>query len=353
MQRIVKPKTARSKRALQKREPKLEESLKKAIFAKSSTSSANINTALSQLLLLKKPDGIPFSKANKDLHPFEDATSLEFWSMKNDAAFVLVGSHSKKRPNNLVLARMFDHQLLDMLEVGVEMAKPMSDYPTRKPTVGQKPLFHFSGDLFDSHPLYIQFKSMIVDLLHGEINDTIDLQGLEYVISISLSPSSTSNALQPISITGSSSTTALDETPKNLIHLRTYNIKMLKAASRTPFVSLELSGPSFDFSLRRSSEPASERWKQATTLKRKTTVSAEQASAAKRKKKAERNKDVDAMGDKVGRIHVGKQDLSKLQARKMKGLSKTSAPTSSSNVEESVALEGLAGAGEDDGVQDM
>lgn len=28
------------------------------------------------------------------------------------------------------------------------------------------------------------------------------------------------------------------------------------------------------------------------------------------------------MGDKVGKLHVGKQDLSKLQARKMKGLKK-------------------------------
>jgi ribosome production factor 2 len=28
------------------------------------------------------------------------------------------------------------------------------------------------------------------------------------------------------------------------------------------------------------------------------------------------------MGDKIGRIHTGKQDLSKLQSRKMKGLKK-------------------------------
>lgn len=39
--------------------------------------------------------------------PFEDPTSLEFLSEKNDASLVLVGSHSKKRPHNLVLVRVF------------------------------------------------------------------------------------------------------------------------------------------------------------------------------------------------------------------------------------------------------
>ena len=37
---------------------------------------------------------------------------------------------------------------------------------------------------------------------------------------------------------------------------------------------------------------------------------------AKRKK----NVETDIVGDKIGRIHLGKQDLSELQTRKMKGL---------------------------------
>ena len=31
---------------------------------------------------------------------------------------------------------------------------------------------------------------------------------------------------------------------------------------------------------------------------------------------------MDIIGDKIGRIHTGKQDLNKLQTRKMKGLNK-------------------------------
>lgn len=91
---------------------------------------------MSELLSLKKPNGVAFNKAssNKDIHPFEDASTLEFWSQKNDAAFVLLGSHSKKRPNNLTIARMFNHQLLDMLEIGVDKAISMVDVKVRSPS---------------------------------------------------------------------------------------------------------------------------------------------------------------------------------------------------------------------------
>ena len=67
---------------------------------------------------MKKPDATNFSKKNV-IHPFDDASSLEFFAEKQDASLFVVGSHSKKRQNYLTFARMFDHKLLDMVEVGV------------------------------------------------------------------------------------------------------------------------------------------------------------------------------------------------------------------------------------------
>ena len=67
---------------------------------------------------MKKPDATNFSKKNV-IHPFDDASSLEFFAEKQDASLFVVGSHSKKRPNNLTFARMFEYKLLDMVEVGV------------------------------------------------------------------------------------------------------------------------------------------------------------------------------------------------------------------------------------------
>lgn len=77
---------------------------------------------------LKRPNALSFSKKN-DVRPFEDASSLEFWSEKNDASFFVVGHSNKKRPDGLVLVRMFDGRVLDMCEVGVEDYVPISSFP--------------------------------------------------------------------------------------------------------------------------------------------------------------------------------------------------------------------------------
>jgi ribosome production factor 2 len=81
---------------------------------------------------LKKPEGINFSKPNP-VHPFDDATSLAFWSKKNDASLFAVGMHSKKRPNNLVFARTYNNEVMDMIELGVEMAKSVKESKVRQP----------------------------------------------------------------------------------------------------------------------------------------------------------------------------------------------------------------------------
>lgn len=83
-------------------------------------------------MALKRPNAISFSKKNI-IRPFEDASSLEFWASKNDASLFLIGQSSKKRPNNLVLARMFDNRLLDMCEVGVDSFVSMSQFKVLDP----------------------------------------------------------------------------------------------------------------------------------------------------------------------------------------------------------------------------
>jgi ribosome production factor 2 len=78
-------------------------------------------------MALKRPNAIAFSKKN-DIRPFEDASSLEFWSVKNDAAMFVVGLNTKKRPDGLVFARTFDGKLLDMCEVGVTGFVGMNEF---------------------------------------------------------------------------------------------------------------------------------------------------------------------------------------------------------------------------------
>lgn len=274
-------------------------------------------------MALKRPHAISFSKKNA-VRPFEDTTSLEFWAQKNDASMFIVGQSTKKRPDGMTFVRMYDNRVLDMCEVGVEGWQSMQELKVRrayfllevfsfkfspycflqtpKATPGHKPLLHFASDLFDTHPRLQQLKSLLMDFFNGEVIDSICLKGLEYVISITAGPLPDS----PLTST---------ELPK--VHIRAYTTRFLASGTRVPRVELTPMGPSIDLVLRRNQDPDPELLKQA--LKRPKLKKQDVEKGLGNKKKM-RNLEVDEMGDLRGRVHIAKQDLSKLQTRKMKGL---------------------------------
>ncbi|KAK0188207.1 Brix domain-containing protein [Armillaria mellea] len=309
MLRTVKPKNARSKRVLDARMPKEVEDVRTAIFVKGTHTGEVLNGVMKDLMALKRPAAISFSKKN-DIHPFDSTSSststssLEFWANKNDASLFLIGQTNKKRPNSLIFVRMYDGRVLDMLEVGVEGFTGIAGLKTPKSTPGHKPLMHFASELFDTHPRFMQLKSMLVSFFNGEEIDEICLPGIEHVISISLAPT-------PPSL----NTTSDTPTPFPKVHLRTYTIKLLSSGSRIPRVELVPMGPSLDMVLRRHEAADAEMLKQALKRPKMKKKEVEQGLGKKRK-----NLEVDEMGDLRGRVHVGTQDLNKLQTRKMKGL---------------------------------
>ncbi|XP_054578389.1 ribosome production factor 2 homolog isoform X4 [Eptesicus fuscus] len=102
LDRVVKPKTKRAKRFLEKREPKLSENIKNAMLIKGGNANSAVTQVLRDVYALKKPYGVLYKKKNIT-RPFEDQTSLEFFSKKSDCSLFMFGSHNKKRPNNLVI----------------------------------------------------------------------------------------------------------------------------------------------------------------------------------------------------------------------------------------------------------
>ena len=62
------------------------------------------------------------------VHPFEDAATIEFLCEKNHSSLFATASHSKKRPNNLVLGRTFDGRVLDMMEFEVDGFASLSEF---------------------------------------------------------------------------------------------------------------------------------------------------------------------------------------------------------------------------------
>lgn len=161
---------------------------------------------------------------------------------------------------------------------------------------------HFASDLFDTNPRLAQLKSLLLSLFAAAPADGVHLSGLEHVISVSLGP------LPP-------SPGGTDVLPP--VHIRTYTTKFLASGTRVPRVELVPMGPFLDLSLRRHTEPDPELLKAALRKPKLAKTDVEKGLGKKRK-----NMEVDEMGDLRGRVHVAKQDLNKLQTRKMKGLKK-------------------------------
>ncbi|KAF3086387.1 rRNA-binding ribosome biosynthesis protein rpf2 [Orbilia oligospora] len=292
MLQTVKPKNARSKRALEAREPKLVENEKTTLFLRGTSASGVVQDALGDLHSLKKPQAIKFQKKNA-VHPFEDASALEFFSRKNDASLMVFASHSKKRPHNLTFVRFFEYQILDMVELGLdgETFRKMQDFKNAKAGVGLKPMITFSGAIFENNPTYAQMKLMFLDFFHGNTVPEVDVEALQYTISIS--------AADPT-----------DEQPNPKIHLRCYMLKTVRSGHKLPRVELEEMGPRMDFKIGRIQEASPDMMKEAMKKPKGQEM------------RTKKNISVDSMGDKIGKVHVDRQDLGKLQTRKMKGLKK-------------------------------
>lgn len=141
-----------------------------------------------------------------------------------------------------------------------------------------------------------------MDVFNGQVIDSICLSGLEYVISVTVAPT-------PPDLNSVSSTSL----PR--VHVRTYTFKMLSSGVKTPRAELTAMGPHFDLVLRRSQE-ADEGIMKAALKKPKITKKDLESGLGKKRK----NFEVDEMGDLRGRVHVGRQNLDKLQRKKVKAL---------------------------------
>jgi ribosome production factor 2 len=271
----------RIQRILNKREPQLVEHTKTALVLRGGKTSAEIVSVLRDIYRMKKPDAVMFSKHNHIL-PFEDDTSLEFFSNKNDAAFFVFGSHSKKRPHNLVIGRFFNYHILDMIEFGVENYVPMDAFPGAKSASGSKPCFIFTGPDFEVKQELRTSMNLLVDLFRGTVVDKVNLEGLDHVIIC----------------------TAVD----GKILFRQYLIRLKKTGTRLPYTELEEMGPHMDLTIRRTKFAASD-------LEKEALRQPPQLSATKRK-----NISTTPLGETLGRIHMTRQDLNRMATRKFPGL---------------------------------
>lgn len=206
---------------------------------------------------LRQPFAIRFMKKNP-IHPFEDASSLEFFADKNDASLFVFASHTKKRPHAMTFLRCFDHKVLDMIELLIvpETMRTLSQFKNeRKPGLGLKPLICFAGTPFESPVAtpYTLAKSILLDFFKGSDTNSVDVEGLQYVISISAADE-------------------VDGQAPPLIQVRCYLLRTKKSGARLPRVEIEEMGPRVDFRLGRTKEADPDVMKEALKRPRGTEV---------------------------------------------------------------------------------
>ena len=258
-----------------------------------------LHTVLKTIHALTKPRCVLFHKRNENIHPFDSTESLEFLANKNDCGIVIFGSSNKKRPNCVTLMRVFDSKTLDICELLLLPASSDANGGSGPATgmnigVGMRPMILFAGSPWEdsTSTAHVMLKSMFLDLFEGEETDKIDVEGLQYLLMIAAEEVNEAEGLAPI------------------VRLRWYKIRTKRSGYKLPRVELDEVGPKFDFKVGRLREAPREMMKEAM----------KQGKRPNENTKAKKNVDMDSVGDKVGRVHLEKQNLSALQTRKMKGL---------------------------------
>lgn len=181
------------------------------------------------------------------------------------------------------------------LHLDPETFRTMAQFKNKKFAIGLRPMLLFAGTAFES-PVsneYTLAKSLLLDFFRGDPSDKIDVEGLQYIVSVTAEDA-----------TG-------DGDAKSAIHLRAYMIQTKRSGQKLPRVEVEEIGPRMDFRVGRVKEADESMLKEAMKKARGL------------EERTKKNVTMNSMGDKIGRVHLGKQDLSQLQLRKMKGLKRS------------------------------
>ncbi|GJW75936.1 ribosome production factor 2, partial [Tanacetum coccineum] len=277
MLRIKTPKSLRAKRELDKRAPKLVEFGKKTLLLHGTKTSNVLNAVLTEIYHLKKDNSVKYSRRNDNIRPFESGgdTSLEFYSLKTDCSVFVFGSHSKKRPDNLVIGRTYDHHIYDLVEVGVENFKSMASYSYDKkiaPLIGSKPFFAFIGEGFENVEELKHLKEVLLDLFRGQVVKSLNLAGLDRVYVV----------------------TAVSSNKVFFTHCA---LRLKKSGTVVPRMELVEVGPSMDLVVRRHKLPDESLRKEAMKIAPELT------------KKKEKNVSKDPIEGKIGKIYVPDQQV--------------------------------------------
>ena len=211
-------------------------------------------------------------KRSHDLAPIEDASLVERITSNYDSSLFIVGSHQKKRPNNLVMGRTFNGHVLDMFEFGVENYRSTSNFGSADFTNELKPILLFQGDVFDVSDKYKRIKNFFLDFFKITELSEVNIVELKRVIVF---------------------TCRGENCPIEFRHLEISDISESTVAKETiPFREV---GPCFDLKIRREKMATTELFKEACRTPKIRNIE---------KKRSDKNKYTTALGEKKAKVFL-------------------------------------------------
>lgn len=284
---IKKGKSHKGRKILDQRAPQLIENPKKAIFIKGNKASAVVNSLMTELHILRGPEERSriFMNKSHDIHPFDNIGPLEQMASKQDCSLFCLGSHQKKRPDNIVIGRTYDKRTLDMFEFGIENYKSMNEFQIREVDKELKPILIFQGEQFEFSEKYQRLKNLLYDFFHLTDLEETNIVEMKKVLVF----------------------TAIDDAT---IKFRQFELPKI-SEQEVLKASLEMReiGPHFDLRLRRSQIGSQDLFKLACKKPKLTNVE---------KKKARKNMFTTEIGDKKAKVFIQQQDLDIMATRKFK-----------------------------------
>ena len=183
------------------------------------------------------------------------------------------------------MGRLFDGNILDLYEFGIddsasieEVLKTTADHRTKG--VGSKPMMTFLGPEWESDTIYSRIQNILIDLFRGTKVEKVALKALDHVLSFTVH--------------------------EGKIYMRGYSVRLVKSGEKVPNVELANMGPFWDLTVRRTQLASDDLWK--TALRQPKTSN---------DKKNVKNISQNSTGDKVGKIHMEKQDMNGMKVKKM------------------------------------
>lgn len=315
-----------------KRESQVNEETKRRLIIKGSKCKENIQDLLKDLYKIfpktytKIVRGI--TKGEIITSPWIDPHKMEQLSYKHGSSISVFANSSKKHPFRLIFTRYYDSHILDMYEFNVLHYRGISP-DVELPKYGSKPIVICQGAPFESDDVYKSVRAMFFDTFSGPIvrGTKLFLKGFDHLILVTAYESKAEKSgEESSSIIGS-----LDS--KVYFDIRSYLIQLNRpkeqGVRKELFIesdqNLTLNGSPraviLEIGFRVKMELVKHQTPDKNVLKSAMMVPREI------KPKKVKNVTTNVLGESVGRIHVGKQDLSTLNTPHAGILSKISRNT--------------------------